>query len=157
MIKLSRLADYAVVLMTHIAARPDALHTAAAAAAETRVPEPTVGKILKALARDGLLESQRGTRGGYTLARPAAHISIADVIVAVDGPIALTECHEPSGGACTLETVCPTRVPWQRLNDAVRKALAEVSLAEMMDPFAPYAVAAAGRGTRPALTTEARR
>lgn len=135
MIKLSRLADYAVVLMTHIALRSEGLHTAAAMALETRIPEPTAGKILKALARVGLLESQRGTRGGYALARRPDAISIADIIAAVDGPIALTECGEPDGGACTLETVCPTRVPWQRLNDAVRRALDEVTLAEMASPF----------------------
>lgn len=147
MIRLSRLADYSVVLMTHIAAGPGRLHTAAAAAAATRVPEPTAGKILKVLSRHGLLDSQRGINGGYTLAHTPEDISVTEIIAAVDGPIALTECLDADGGACDLETICPTRSGWHKINAAIRRALDGVTLADMMDPFAPFVAPATGAET----------
>ncbi len=155
MIRLSRLADYGVVLMTHIAQSDERLHTAHAAAQATRIPEPTVGKILKALSRQGLLDSQRGAGGGYSLAREPGAIRVTEIIGAVDGPIALTSCLDSDGNACNLETFCPTRTNWQKINDAIRRALDEVSLADMMGPFAAFTMGAgtmdAGRdGDRPA-------
>ncbi len=143
MIRLSRLADYGVVLMTHVAAGPDRLQTAAAAAAATRIPEPTASKILKLLARAGLLESQRGINGGYTLARAPGQITVAEIITAVDGPIALTECQE-KGGECSFEPFCPTRGNWHKINDAVHRALDEISLADMTTPFAPFLASSDG-------------
>lgn len=137
MIKLSRLADYGVVLMTHVAADAERQRTAAAAAAATRIPEPTVSKIMKALARARLLESQRGINGGYTLVRAPADISIAEIVTAVDGPIALTECQE-TDGACTFEAFCPTRGNWHMINDAVHRALDEISLSDMTAPFPSF-------------------
>ncbi len=138
MIRLSRLADYSVVLMTHIAGDTGCLHTAAAAAAATHVPEPTAGKILKALSRHGLLDSQRGINGGYALARAPEDISVTEIIAAVDGPIALTECLDADGGACSLETTCPTRSGWHKINAAIRRALDAIALADMMDPLASF-------------------
>ncbi len=143
MIRLSRLADYGVVLMSHIAAGPDRLCAAHAVAAGTRIPEPTVSKILKALSRSGLLESHRGVNGGYALARAPAKISVTEIIGAVDGPIAMTECLDADGGACSLETTCPTRTNWQKINAAVRRALDGISLADMTTPFPPIAAPAA--------------
>ena len=131
MIRLSRLADYGIVIMTTVARHPERHHTAAEIAAESAVPAPMASKILKHLARAGLLESQRGARGGYGLARSAAGISVADVIVALDGPIALTACIDDGPGMCELEPLCPARANWQRINDAVRDALDQISVEEM--------------------------
>ncbi len=149
MIRLSRLADYGVVLMTHIAQSDARLHTAHAAAQGTRIPEPTVGKILKALSRQGLLDSQRGAGGGYSLARKPAAIRVTEIITAVDGPIALTSCLDSAAAACTFETFCPTRTNWHKINDAIRRALDEVSLADMMGPFAAFAMSAGRDGEQP--------
>ena len=138
MIQLSRLADYGVVLMTHIAGDAGRLHAAHAAAAATRIPEPTVSKVLKALSRHGLLESHRGVNGGYCLAREPAEISVTEIIAAVDGPIAMTNCSHPDGGDCSLVTFCPTRTNWQKINDAVRRALDEITLADMTMPLPSF-------------------
>ena len=138
MIRLSRLADYGVVLMTHISTLADEMHTAHAVAAATHIPEPTASKILKALARADLLDSHRGANGGYTLARTPAGIRVTEVIVAVDGPIALTSCLDAEGTDCSLLSTCPTRTNWQTINDAIHHALDEVSLADMMGPMAAF-------------------
>lgn len=131
-IRLSRLADYGIVIMTSLARHPDRQQTAGEIAAETAVPAAMASKILKTLTREGLLESQRGARGGYGLARPAGLISVADVVIALDGPIALTACIEDSpGGGCELESLCVARSNWQRINDAVRAALDGISVDEM--------------------------
>ena len=137
MIRLSRLADYGVVLMTHVATGSERPQTAAAAAAATRIPEPTASKILKLLARAGLLESQRGINGGFALARAPGGITVAEIVTAVDGPIALTECQEIDG-ACSFEEFCPTRGNWRKINTAVHHALDEISLADMTMPFASF-------------------
>ncbi len=149
MIRLSRLADYGVVLMTHIAQSDARLHTAHAAAQAARIPEPTVSKILKALSRQGLLDSHRGAGGGYSLAREPAAIRVTEIITAVDGPIALTSCLDSAGTACTLETFCPTRTNWHKINDAIRRALDEISLADMMNPFAAFSMTAGHDGEQP--------
>jgi FeS assembly SUF system regulator len=130
MIKLSRLADYGVVLAGRMALRPALFHNAMELAEGSGLPTPTVSKILAALAREGVLVSQRGVKGGYRLARAPEAISVADIIAALDGPIALTMCIEHSG-ACDVEAICPSRRGWSRVNDAVRAALQSVSLAEM--------------------------
>ncbi|MBM3486840.1 MAG: SUF system Fe-S cluster assembly regulator [Alphaproteobacteria bacterium] len=135
MIRLSRMADYGVVLMTQLARQPRDLTTAAELAAATSLPTPTVSKLLKLLAQDGLLTSQRGIRGGYALARPATAISVAEIVHALDGPIALTECTSEQHTNCEIEALCPTRTNWRRINDAIRAALGGVTLAEMASPF----------------------
>ena len=88
-------------------------------------------KILKALARAGLLASHRGAKGGYGLARDAEAITVAQVIVALEGPIALTSCIEDGPGDCEIEALCPARANWQRINDAIRRALDDITMAEM--------------------------
>jgi FeS assembly SUF system regulator len=130
-IRLSRLADYGIVMMTHMARHPDRQHTASEIAAESHLPLPTASKILKTLVRAGLLVSHRGVKGGYGLARPATALSVADVIVALEGPIALTACIENGPGECEIEALCPARANWQRINDAIRHALEDVSVEEM--------------------------
>jgi FeS assembly SUF system regulator len=138
MIRLTRLADYAVVLMSHIANRPDRLHNAPDIAAETRLPAPTVSKVLKALARAALLTSRRGIKGGYKLARAPEKITIAGIISAVDGPIAVTECIEDAPGDCDYEAFCPLCGNWQKINSAINQALEQLSLADMISPLPPF-------------------
>ncbi len=138
MIRLSRLADYAVVTMSHIALHPERLHNAPNVAAEVQLPAATVSKIMKALARASLLTSYRGVKGGYELARRPEEITVGQIISAVDGPIALTECIEDAPGDCDFETFCPTRRNWQMINNAVRRALDEVSLADLIAPVPAF-------------------
>jgi FeS assembly SUF system regulator len=136
MIRLSRLADYGLVLMGRMAARPANVHTALGLSEDTQLPMPTVAKLLVRLTQGGLLISHRGAKGGYELARGPSDITVADIVVAVDGPIALTQCLEHgAAGACDVEPICPTRRGWNRLNDAVKRALTEVSLAELVQPM----------------------
>lgn len=131
MIKLSKLADYGIVIMTHLARPGRGQSSAHEIAQATQVPPPMASKILKALARDGLLRSQRGVKGGYELARPATAISVAEIIETLDGPIAVTDCVDGAPGDCMIESLCPARTNWERINSAIRDALAEVTLAEM--------------------------
>ena len=135
MIKLSRMADYGVVVMTQLAREQGVMQTAPELAAATALPVPTVSKLLKLLANASLLESHRGTKGGYALTRTAADITMADIIGAVDGPIALTECVANDGTICEIEALCPTRTNWKRINDVLVEALRSVSLAEMAAPI----------------------
>jgi FeS assembly SUF system regulator len=114
-----------------MAVKVDCCHNAFDLAAATGLPAPTVSKLLAALARAGVLTSQRGAKGGYRLARAPEAISAADIVSAVDGPIALTVCIEHGAGACDVESLCPTRSGWRRINDAVRDAMKSVSLAEL--------------------------
>ena len=134
MIRLTKLADYGVMLMSHVAAAPAALHSASSLSRAAGVAIPTVSKILKQLARKGLLVSHRGASGGYTLSRPPAEISVAQVIAALEGPIAVTECIDETHSDCAVESVCRVRTNWQRINDAVRGALEQITLVEMAQP-----------------------
>jgi len=134
MMRLSRLADFAVVLMTHVAQHHERVHTASETAAATQLPVPTVAKVLARLCREGLLTSIRGVKGGYRLARPAAEISVGAIVNALDGPIALTQCIKLGPGRCEVEAVCPSRVGLHRINVAVHKALDDVSLADIATP-----------------------
>jgi FeS assembly SUF system regulator len=135
MIILSKLADYGVIVASHLAAHPERQMPAAALATEARLPRATVAKVLKALAHAGVVAGARGAAGGYRLARPATDISVAEVVAAIDGAIGLTQCtsHKPS---CERSDFCPTRTPWQRINHAVGAALGAVTLAEMVPPAA---------------------
>lgn len=130
-IRLSKLADYGIVIATHLARHPDRQQTAPEVAGATSVPQPMTSKILKQLVRGDVLVSHRGARGGYGLARPAEQITVADVIEALDGPIALTSCIDPGPSDCGILSLCPTRANWQRINHAIRDALDGVTLAEM--------------------------
>ena len=145
MIRLSKLADYGIVMMTHMARAAGRQQTAPEIAAQSHLPLPTASKILKGLAHAGLLVSHRGAKGGYGLARPAEEISVADVIVALEGPIALTACIEHAPGECDIEAVCPARANWQRINRAIREALEGITLLEMAQTV-PAAFAAPMRG-----------
>ncbi len=138
MIILSKLADYGVIVAAHMATAPDRQMTAAALAAETRLPRATVAKVLKTLAHAGVVTGARGAAGGYRLARPAAQIALTDVIAAIDGVLAPTQCtsHQPD---CARAEFCSTRPHWQRINRAVGAALSAVTLAELTPFGAPAA------------------
>ena len=131
MIKLSKMTDYAVVVMARMARDGACVQTVPQLAERTGVPAPTVAKLMKLLAPAGLMESHRGATGGYSLTRAAEEISIADIISAVDGPIALTACVDGAEGHCDVESLCPMRGNWDKVNRAVRRALEEVTLADM--------------------------
>jgi FeS assembly SUF system regulator len=134
-IRLSNLADYAVVVMTAAAKSRDPKLSAAAVAAHTGIPAPTVAKLMGTLARAGLLVSTRGVCGGFHLGRAASDITVAAIVEAVEGPIALTQCQ--NGGevsACALEGSCAVRGHWGPINIAVRNALLAVSLADLLQP-----------------------
>ena len=138
MFRITRLADYGILLMSYLATgRRGQVHTARDVSGATGVPLPTVSKILKALARAGLLASHRGVGGGFALARDGKTITDADVVTALEGPIALTACLSPDRESCTVENSCPVKPNWERLNDAVRTALQSISVAEMVVPRFP--------------------
>lgn len=132
MIKLSRLADYAVVLLTQMGPEPKGVHNALELAVSTGLPVPTVSKVLSNLARQGVLLSVRGAKGGYRLGAAPERISVARVIAAIDGPIALTQCVDHTAEDCTVEALCPSRAGWHKINQAVERALAEVTIADLM-------------------------
>jgi FeS assembly SUF system regulator len=133
MLKMGKLTDYATVIMSYLAQNPGAVHAASELAVVVGISGPTALKVLKTLARAGLLQSQRGTKGGYQLTRSPNLITMADILQAMEGPIGLTECGS-SPGACVRESQCSVRTNWQRISQAVSEALARVSLAEMAAP-----------------------
>ena len=136
MLRLSRLTDYAVVVLVRLSGL-DGVQTSPGIAAATGIPEPTVAKVLKTLAASNLVLSQRGARGGYRLNRALSAIPIADVIAAVDGPIALTACVEGSAFECESQGLCPMRGRWDPVNDAIRRALSSITLADMQVAVPP--------------------
>jgi FeS assembly SUF system regulator len=139
MIRLGRHTDYGIVLMAHLADAGEGPHAARDLAAETQLPLPAVSKLLKTLAREGLLVSARGAKGGYQLSRPASEITVPEMIEALEGPIALTDCtlHE---GACSQESSCHVRSPWQRINQAVNDALSRIRLSDLAGSSLPGAI-----------------
>ncbi|WP_297372379.1 SUF system Fe-S cluster assembly regulator [Acidocella sp.] len=140
MLKLSRLTDYAVAALVRLSAA-EGVETSPGIAAAIGVPEPTVAKVLKLLAGSALVSSTRGARGGYRLARPLSEIAVSEIIVAIDGPIALTSCVDGTPGSCDSQPLCPVAGRWGPVNDAIRSALDNISLADM-------AVAALPQGLR---------
>jgi FeS assembly SUF system regulator len=147
MLRLSKKADYALMAMKHLALRADATSASAREiAAAYDIPVELMAKVLQRLVRGGLLVSQQGTRGGYALARPATHISVADVIQAVDGPLAVTACSTDAE-ICDQYSKCNVRDPLWRIKDRILSALATCSVFEMatdaVPPSAPVAVRAA--------------
>lgn len=135
MIILSKLADYGVIVASHMASAPERQMTAAALAAETRLPRATVAKVLKILAHAGVVSGARGASGGYRLARPAERIALTEIIAAIDGILAPTQCtsHQPD---CARAEFCSTKPHWHRINRVVGAALSAITLAELT-PFGP--------------------
>ena len=135
MFRLSKMSDYAVVVLSELG-RDGAIgkRNAGDLASATGIAEPTVAKVLKLLGAGGLVTSQRGAQGGYRIARPLSRTPIADVIVAVEGPIALAACVDGATGGCEAEACCPVRGRWDPVNSAIRRALTEITLADMQCP-----------------------
>lgn len=135
MFRLNRLTDYAVVVMTQMAHDWRDVRTAPQIAQLIGIPLPTVAKLLSALARGGLVVSQRGAAGGYILSRPPEEIQVAAIIQALEGPIALTACVQGSEEHCEVASICPMQGNWNKVNLAIRTALEEVTLADMTPTF----------------------
>jgi FeS assembly SUF system regulator len=133
MLKLGKLTDYAIVVMVQLAREGEnAARSASHLADKTALPEPTVAKVLKTLLKENLVSSVRGAQGGYKLARDPMALSVCDIVEAMDGPIAIVSCVEGSDDACPSEQRCPTKGKWDPVNRAIRGALQELSLADMM-------------------------
>lgn len=136
MLRISKLTDYGTVLLAHLAANQATVRSAADVADATGIATPTVSKLLKLLARAGLVTSTRGAGGGYRLARGPQEISAADVIDALEGPVSITECSA-SDGDCEHEDVCSVGSAWQRINVAIRRALQDVTLNDLVRANSP--------------------
>jgi FeS assembly SUF system regulator len=133
MLRITKLTDYASVLMTVMAASPTDLHSAAGLAERAGLEPTTVSKVLKLLAQADLLEGVRGAAGGYRLARTPAEVTLKTIVEAMEGPLAMTECSGGSG-QCGIQHVCGARANWRRVNDVIADALSAVTLADMLEP-----------------------
>jgi FeS assembly SUF system regulator len=128
MLRITKLTDYGFILLAHMANRePDLLHNAKDLSATCGIALPTVSKVLKILTQGGVLQSHQGSKGGYALVRPAEHISAAEIIEAVEGPVAITDCSSAEG----CERDCRVSSSWQQVNNTVIDALRGLSLADM--------------------------
>ncbi|MEE8350079.1 MAG: SUF system Fe-S cluster assembly regulator [Acidobacteriota bacterium] len=131
---MSKEADYGILLLAHFSHQQQGRkHSAREVAQDNGLPLPMVRKVLKILAREGLLISHRGARGGYSLVRLGQRITVAEIIKAVEGPLAMTECVE-APGECRLESTCQLKTAWQRINDTVLQALGRMTLSDLTDP-----------------------
>lgn len=141
MVRLSKLTDYGLVLMSRLAQIPSpSYRTARDLSLELQLPLPTVSKLLKELLQSGLLVSHRGIHGGYSLAREPREIGLAEIITALEGPIALTECSTDVTGLCQLETCCSIRKNQQIISQAVRGVLEKLTLSDLIRPLMLTAV-----------------
>lgn len=136
MLRISKLTDYGTVVLAELARSQTGFVSAAEVAQVTGLGLPTVSKSLKTLARAGLVNSTRGSHGGYQLSRDASDISAADVIDAFEGPVSITECSA-SDSHCNYEDICSVGSAWQRINLAIRRALDEISLADLLRANSP--------------------
>lgn len=136
MLRLSKLTDYAIIVMTSLADAPEQVFSASELAERTHLETPTVSKVLKMLAKSGLIQSYRGAHGGYRIQGDPGRLSVADVIKAMEGPIGMTECSAHKG-LCAQEAVCTLRSNWRRISRAIEIALSDVTLAEMARPMTP--------------------
>jgi FeS assembly SUF system regulator len=134
MIRLTKFTDYGILMLAHISGQENGnIITARELTEDTGLPGPMVSKILKQLAKSGIIHSHRGAKGGYNLAKPAEEISVAAVIEALEGPIGMTACTTNSG-SCKHEPACVVRGNWDRISRAITEALENVSLPEMLAP-----------------------
>ena len=133
MLRVTKLTDYATVVLTVLAARPGDVLSAADLAEQSGLEIPTVAKVLRPLAQAGLVEGFRGAGGGYRMARDPAAISLVEIVEAMEGPLGMTECSLHAG-SCGIEQSCGVRANWRRINDVVADALRGVTLAQMQAP-----------------------
>ena len=131
MLRLSKLTDYGTVVLARLAAGGNRVSSASDLAAATGIAPPTVSKLLKLLSKAGLVVSTRGANGGYRLSRDAADISAAAIIDALEGPVSITECSA-EGSSCDYESTCTIGGAWQRINVAIRRALDDISLEDLL-------------------------
>lgn len=136
MLRISKLTDYGTVVLAHLAGSTGRVCSAAEVSEATGIAPPTVKKLLKSLARAGLVTSTRGANGGYQLSRPAHEISAASVIDALEGPVSITECSA-NDSQCDFEAVCNVGGAWQRINVAIRRALEDVNLIDLTRANSP--------------------
>lgn len=149
MLRISRLTDYGTMILVHLARRSGRVCSANDVASGTHVALPTAQKILKFLARAGLVVSVRGAEGGYALGRAPEAITAADILDALEGPLAITECSQ-TDSHCELESLCQVGGAWQRINKSIRSALDDITLADLSGPAREIPVATLTRGiTRP--------
>lgn len=128
MLRITKITDYGFILLAHMASHEEGeLHNAKDLSATIGLPLPTVSKVLKILTQGGILQSHQGSKGGYTLSRPADKISAAEIIEAVEGPVAITECSSTEG----CDRNCQVSTSWQKVNGAVIGALSDLTLADM--------------------------
>ncbi|MFZ4763158.1 MAG: SUF system Fe-S cluster assembly regulator [Alphaproteobacteria bacterium] len=130
MLKISKLTDYALVILGVMASHPEKIFNVLSLAGDTRLPQPTIAKILKLLAGADILLSKRGAKGGYQLAVQPEKLSVAQIIAAMEGNIALTACVE---GASGCELTCQMRGRWNKINQVINQALSAMSLADMLE------------------------
>jgi FeS assembly SUF system regulator len=136
MFRMSKMTDYGLVLLTELARDEGSTRTARELAEATHVPLPSVSKVLKGLQGAGVLVSHRGATGGYGLSRPAAAIPLTQIITALEGPVAITECVQHTGNeeGCELQSVCRVRDHWRVINQAIHDALGRLTLADLCAP-----------------------
>lgn len=139
MLKISKLTDYATGVLSQMAQDPQQIYTARDLTQETHIALPTVMKVLKQLTKAGLLNSQRGSNGGYSLADLPENIPLIDIIEAIEGDMGLTECSIKTH-YCALETTCSTRDNWQIISQLLHRALAQISLAHMAHPLKEHPI-----------------
>jgi FeS assembly SUF system regulator len=144
MIRMAKLTDYAILILAHLARSPGTM-TAQELAESSRVPLPTVSKLAKELSKAGLVVSHRGRNGGYGLARPPEQISVAEIVEALEGPIALTECTKPGKIDCGIEDTCLAKASWDPVSRAIDTALRGLALSSI----APYRTAAGEPAAEP--------
>jgi FeS assembly SUF system regulator len=132
MIRVSKLADYAVVVLATLSHSDNGLMNASGISAKTGLPEPTVAKVLKLLAKAEIVQSVRGVNGGYKSIVTPQQLTVARIVTAVDGPISLTSCVDGSNDICNFESKCAVKGRWNSVNFAIRAAMEGVSLADMM-------------------------
>jgi FeS assembly SUF system regulator len=133
MLRVTKLTDYATVVLAALASAPDRVLSAADLAERARLEPPTVAKVLKPLAHAGLVEGFRGASGGYRLARPASQISLIAIVEAIEGPLGMTECSGEHS-SCEHEPHCGVQSHWRRINDVIAEALGGITLADMLPP-----------------------
>lgn len=134
MFKLNRMTDYAIVVLGALAHRQGEILATAQLAELTGLNQPTVAKVAKTLMAADLLETQRGVHGGYRLAQPAAATSLVQIVEAMEGPIAVNDCVDGAQAPCAVSNCCFMSRNWNRVNLAVRNALSDVSLEDLIDP-----------------------
>ena len=136
MLKLAKLTDYGIVLLSYMSHHESkSARTARDLSEQSGLPLPTVSKVLKTLSRSGLLVSHRGKHGGYSLSRSPEQISVADMLEALEGRLSLTDCATDTPVLCDIEPSCPVRSNWKVINRAVYQALSEVKLSDMTEPM----------------------